>query len=130
MIWLVAVLQRIDSDRRVHIEARNQLKLAVAEMSGICDVHIPQAPAPQYEIVEDEAAFAHYFGKLGWFWAHEHRALSVETNGTRDLMLRLMHRCDGVVHSTMFGTLSHEQLKSAVLSFFDGWNPPTTQVME
>lgn len=125
MIWLTNVLMRIEAKREVYCAAREKLRQIAGELSGICDQHVPLAPAPHYDIFPDEEDRSVWCGSLGWFWVEEHRTLHVQVAAEDEPTLLMLH---GASRATL-DRFDHERLKSSVVAFFDGWRPPVTHLL-
>jgi hypothetical protein len=124
MIWLTPLIEKIRADRSV--AAREQLVLLAGELSGVCSVHVPDAPAPQYESHPDHETGVGPVGSLCWFWPSWERALCIEHDDGAHATMVLVHGD----RSNTVSNPSHEQIRSAVIAFFEGWVSPASQEMK
>lgn len=113
MNWLTPLCQEILAKKEFSRDQRDTLVLWAAELSGICETFAPKAPIPQLETFPTGQI------QLSWYWNDKLRGLtlSVEENLRVALTLVDMDRSHVTVQP------SHEQLKRAAQSFFEGWVP-------
>lgn len=112
MKWLGSVLKYIHSSGRPEAH-RNLLMIRAVDLSEICDNFVPFAPPPA---VIDGTEF-----RVGWEWTSRERDLSVLINSESIWVLRLVDggRRELIERPTI------DDLKTAVRSFFEGWEPQT-----
>jgi len=93
-------------------EQRDVLVLWVSELSGICDSFVPRAPIPQLDSIDRYDLLLR--------WEHGERELTIFVHPeTLRVTLHLRHWSKVNITSGP----SHDQLKTAVRSFFEGWYP-------
>jgi hypothetical protein len=111
MNWLDDLTRKIrgSGGRMNQIEP---LVLCATELSRICDLYMKRAPAPELESPSEGAM------QLSWFWVEEQRSLTVGVD--RDPTVTYLLMMDGT-RNNYTSCPTHEELKRAVQSFFDGW---------
>lgn len=110
MNWLRPLTDQILAAREYPGNQRRALVLWANELSVIADQHVPRAPSP-------ELVFNDTLLQLNWILNDRYFAIGV-TPGLR--LLLTMNDPHGTHHEE---EPTHQQLKSHVLSLFEGWRP-------
>lgn len=119
MNWLEALLQQIRSAATPTVQTE-ALAARATEIAAICDGHVPQAPSLQFSCDAEDQML-----EITWHNVRLSRTLTVvaELDGTTVLLLLDTSITPGKVASAR--NFTGEQLKTSVISFFDGWAPPS-----
>lgn len=110
MNWLQPLTDQILAAREFPGNVRRVLVLWLNELSVICDQHVPKAPSP--EVVLNDTLL-----QVNWILNDRYFAIGV-TPGLR--LLLTMNDPHGTRHEE---EPTHQQLKTHVLSLFEGWYP-------
>ncbi len=111
MNWLHQLTDEILAQREFPGEQRRALVLWVNELAMICDQHVPTAPYP--ELIRSDSTLL----QVNWILNDRYFAIGV-TPGLR--LLLTMNDPHGTHHQE---EPTHQELKSHVLSLFEGWRP-------
>jgi hypothetical protein len=94
------------------------LVLRAVEVAAICDKFVPEAPPLQFDTLPDSGDGPEL--EVAWFNRRKMRTLAVAAQQDGKTYLHLYD--DGRGSQNIIDP-RHEQLKSAVTSFFEGWVP-------
>ena len=101
------------------------LSLSAITVADICQRFVPHAPMPRLEQQPVEEGDLGPDLKFGWLSQRQHRALSLIATADGRVALHLLDMSVApgrTVHDEKF---TYDDLKTAVIAFFEGWVPPS-----
>lgn len=114
MNWRTPVCQEIVGRKEFSLDQRDTAVLWVSELSALCDLWVSRAPAPHVERDPENGALM-----VSWLWQAKQRCFSLCVDTDLSVSLLMM---DQAIAQTVEKP-SHDVIKSAVRSFFEGWVP-------
>ncbi len=118
MIWLSELSAKIRNYTAAPFVQTDALVLCAVELAGICDKFVPEAPPLQFDKLPDDGDGIEL--EVAWYDRRKARTLSVVAEVSGKVYLHLYDDGRG---STNILSPKHDQLKSAVTAFFEGWVP-------
>lgn len=100
------------------------LALSAITVSDICSKFVPHAPMPVLELEPLELPDDLPSLRYGWMNQRLMRALTLTATADGRVSLGLLDTSVNPGRATHDSKFTYDQLKSAILSFFEGWVPP------
>lgn len=116
MNWLHDISRAIRRSDAPYLQ-KDKLVLTLITLSSICDKYVPQAPAPEFEEVDGDLC-------LSWARVMKERNLTIFAPAHAGPFLPpMMLSMYDSGREQDIDQPSYDQLKTAVCSLFDGWEP-------
>lgn len=123
--WLLELNREMRSlgySEKLPPEQIDALSLSAITVSDICEKFVPHAPKP---VLEQEPPEPDDLPSLRFGWMNQRlmRALTLVATADGRISLCLLDTSVSPVRATHDHDFTYEQLKSAIVAFFDGWVP-------